>query len=52
VTSKKKKRRQPWQQPYQRLLIEVTIILVIWTVAQGDPHHIMQSLIHLLPSLS
>jgi len=49
---KKKKPRQLWQQPYQRLLIEVTIILVIWTVAQGDPHHIIPSLLHLLSSLS
>lgn len=49
---RKNKRRQPWQQAYQRLLIEVLIILVIWTVAQGDPHHIMQSLLHLLFCLS
>jgi hypothetical protein len=48
----RRKRRQPWQQPYQRLLIEVTIILVIWTVMQGDPHNILKSLLQLLSSLS
>ena len=49
---RRKKDRQPWPQPYKRLLLEVTIILVIWTVAQGDPHHILQTLVDLLSRLS
>lgn len=49
---RKKKRRQPWQQLYRRLLIEVTIILMARNATQqGDLHQILQSLLHLLSRL-
>jgi hypothetical protein len=34
--SQRGRHRQPWLPLYQRQLIEVTIILVLWIVAQGD----------------
>lgn len=44
----KKKKQQQWRQPYQRIIVEVTIILMIWTVMQGNPHHILEQLVQLL----
>lgn len=44
----KKKDQQQWKQPYQRIIIEVTVILMICTVMQGNPHHSLEQLIQLL----
>lgn len=44
----KKKNHQQWKQPYQRIIIEVTVILMIWTVMHGNPNHSLEQLIQLL----
>ncbi len=49
---KRSGRRQLWTDPYRRILIEVLIILTIWTIVQGDPHQMLQVLVHLLSRLS
>ncbi len=49
---RKRSRRQLWHDPHSRILIEVLIILTIWTIVQGDPHHNLQVLMHLLSRLS
>jgi hypothetical protein len=49
---KRSGRRQLWPDPYRQILIEVLIILTIWIIVQGDPHHILQVLMHVLSRLS
>jgi hypothetical protein len=49
---KKNRRRQLWPEQHKRIFIEVTIILMIWSIIQSDPYHLMPVLAHLLAHLS
>ena len=49
---RKNKRRQLWSEQNKRILIEVTIILMIWSIIQSDPYHLMPVLTRLLAHLS
>ena len=49
---KKKVCRQLWTYPYKRLLIELAIILMISSIVQDDPHHIIPAIVYMLGRLS